>query len=298
MLPAGVVCLFALFAGGCIGVKVPITVAALAGLSLGVTFADLAAGCTRQTRLVLRIAIATGCCGCATLVVVGATGRVPWRRWLPCASRGQLLVLVAMHAAPIQSRQGQALKVIGSACCSRATRSACRWHEAPPAGMIGGSMAEALHGPAGCRSRLVGGGLLVAYAAAVVAAASRAEARVRRSPGVAAARRRGVSVRSCPFYSPPASRFLRAANGIRTEASLLCAIPEVEEQRTVAFSRSSSQLSRSRTHRRCVTADYDHSPVDARARRGILARYTARAGATPGFLTRRVKLRCNLLCVL
>ena len=44
----------------------PITVAALAGLILGVTFADLAAGCTRQTRLVLRIAIATGCCGCAT----------------------------------------------------------------------------------------------------------------------------------------------------------------------------------------------------------------------------------------
>ena len=170
---AGVVCLFALFAGGCIGVKVPITVAALAGLSLGVTFADLAAGCTRQTRLVLRIAIATGCCGCATLVVVGATGRGALAQVASvCFLVANSLVLVAMHAAPIQSRQGQALKVIGSACLFSGNAIGLGWHEAPPAGMLGGSMAEALHG-LGALSQLVvaGAGLLVAYAAAVVAAA-------------------------------------------------------------------------------------------------------------------------------
>merc|ERR1719439_313143 len=130
---AGVVCLFALFAGGCIGVKVPITVAALAGLSLGVTFADLAAGCTRQTRLVLRIAIATGCCGCATLVVVGATGRGALAQVASvCFLVANSLFLVAMHAAPIQSRQGQALKVIGSACLFSGNAIGLGWHEAPP----------------------------------------------------------------------------------------------------------------------------------------------------------------------
>ena len=162
----------ALFAGGCIGVKVPITVAALAGLILGVTFADLAAGCTRQTRLILRIAIATGCCGCATLVVVGATGRGALAQVASvCFLVANSLVLVAMHAAPIQSRQGQALRVIGSACLFSGNAIGLGWHEARPAGMIGGSMAEALHGLGGLSQVvLVGGGLLVAYAAAVVAA--------------------------------------------------------------------------------------------------------------------------------
>ena len=82
------------------------------------------------------------------------------------------LVLVAMHAAPLQSRQGQALKVIGSACLFSGNAIGLGWHEAPPAGMIGGSMAETLHGLGGLSQVvLVGGGLLVAYAAAVVAAA-------------------------------------------------------------------------------------------------------------------------------
>ena len=81
-------------------------------------------------------------------------------------------VLVAMHAAPIQSRQGQALKVIGSACLFSGNAIGLGWHEAPPAGMIGGSMAEALHGLGGLSQLVVtGAGLLAAYAAAVVAAA-------------------------------------------------------------------------------------------------------------------------------
>ena len=181
---AGVVCLFALFAGGCIGVKVPITVAALAGLSLGVTFADLAAGCTRQTRLVLRIAIATGCCGCATLVVVGATGRGALAQVASvCFLVANSLVLVAMHAAPIQSRQGQALKVIGSACLFSGNAIGLGWHEAPPAGMIGGSMAggsEARDARAAVGCRTVPHAGLLAAAPTRLVVAGRTEPKAKR----------------------------------------------------------------------------------------------------------------------
>ena len=80
---AGVVCIGN--AGAAAWVKVPITVAALAGLILGVTFADLAAGCTRQTRLVLRIAIATGCCGCRRRVAGTPPQSCCCCRWPRCA---------------------------------------------------------------------------------------------------------------------------------------------------------------------------------------------------------------------
>ena len=67
---------------------------------------------------------------------------------------------------------GGCLKVLGSAFLFSGNAIGLGWHEAPPAGMIGGSMAETLHGLGGLSQVvLVGGGLLVAYAAAVVAAA-------------------------------------------------------------------------------------------------------------------------------
>ena len=169
---AGVSCLFALFFGGCVGVKVPLLMAAVAGLIVSVTFADMAAGATRQTRLILRVAIACGCCGCALLLAVGLTGK-------PAAAQAasvaflvaNSLVLVALHSAPIQARQAQALKVIGSACLFSGNAIGLGWHELPPAGVVGGVVAETLHGLGGLAQVVVaGGGLLVAYAAAVFAA--------------------------------------------------------------------------------------------------------------------------------
>lgn len=52
----------------------PVALAGACGLLFGVTFADLASGATRKTRLVVRLAISCGCCGSSCLIAVGATG--------------------------------------------------------------------------------------------------------------------------------------------------------------------------------------------------------------------------------
>mmetsp|Transcript_12066 Transcript_12066/g.37165 ORF Transcript_12066/g.37165 Transcript_12066/m.37165 type:complete len:258 (+) Transcript_12066:167-940(+) len=179
---ASAVLLCALFGGGClkamghITAGPPVALAGACGLLFGVTFADLASSASRKTRLVVRLAISCGCCGSSCLIAVGATGG-----WAAAAlgasvafSVANSAVFVSMHGGPLGARVGQALKVMGSLCLLSGNAIGLGLHSEPPAGVVGGAVADALYGAGALNQAVVVAcGLAVGYGAAVVAASEK-----------------------------------------------------------------------------------------------------------------------------